>query len=73
MNDLADTISFHRKKATLSRVQLSQMSGVGKTTIYDLEHGKQSVKWENIKKVCAALNISITFSSPLIQTLNNEN
>jgi HTH-type transcriptional regulator/antitoxin HipB len=37
--ELAEVIRMHRKAARLSRVQLAELAGVGKTVIYDIEKG----------------------------------
>ena len=66
-NDLQNIIYFHRKQAKLNRKDLADLAGAGKTAIYDLEHGKETVKWSTIKIVLEALNIKIIFSSPLME------
>jgi len=38
---------------------------VGKTVIYDIEHGKDSVRFATVRKVLDALNIRVRFISPL--------
>lgn len=60
-------VLFHRKEAKLSRNELAELAGVGKTVIYDLEKGKESVKWSTILQILKALNIQIQFVSPLIE------
>ena len=73
--ELADVIRMHRKAAKLSRVQLAEMSGVGKTVIYDIEKGKETVQLNTLRKVLKALNIKIVLTSPLMdnmQTTGNE-
>ena len=70
INRLHDIIYFHRKQARLSRMELADMAGVGKTVIYDLEKGKETVKWSTVQAVLKALNVKIRFESPLMQ--NNE-
>ena len=73
--ELADVIRMHRKAARLSRVQLAEMSGVGKTVIYDIENGKETVQLDTLRKVLKVLNIKIVLSSPLMdnmQTTGNE-
>ena len=72
-NRLADIIKYHRKQSGLNRAQLSLLSGVGKTVIYDIEHGKSTVRFENIIKILNVLNISIDFQSPLIKSMNQPN
>lgn len=73
--ELADVIRMHRKAARLSRVQLADMSGVGKTVIYDIEKGKETVRLDTLRKVLKVLNIKIVLTSPLMdmmRTTGNE-
>ncbi|HXK50607.1 MAG TPA: helix-turn-helix domain-containing protein [Clostridiales bacterium] len=65
--ELHKIILFHRKKAGLSRNELAELAGVGKTVIFDLEKGKTSVKLSTIEKVLEALNIEIKLQSPLME------
>jgi DNA-binding XRE family transcriptional regulator len=37
--EISDIVLFHRKKSGLSRNQLADLAGVGKTVIYDIEKG----------------------------------
>jgi HTH-type transcriptional regulator / antitoxin HipB len=69
--DIADIIKKHRKAARLSRIQLADMAGVGKTVIYDIENGKESVQLDTLKKILKVLNIKIVFTSPLMENINN--
>ena len=66
-NELSKIILFHRKQAKLSRNELAELAGVGKTVIYDLEKGKMTVKWNTILTILLALNIEIKFQSPLME------
>lgn len=66
INNLPNIIYFHRKKAGLSRIQLAQLARVGKTVIYDLEKGKQSIRWDIIQAILQTLNITIELQSPLM-------
>ena len=63
---LHNIVLFHRKQAKLSRKELAELAGVGKTVIYDIEKGKKTVRWSTIIMVLDALNISIQFKSPLM-------
>ena len=65
--ELHHIIHYHRKQAGLSRQELAELAGVGKTVIYDLEKGKQTVKWSTILTILQALNIDISFQSPLME------
>jgi DNA-binding XRE family transcriptional regulator len=65
---LAEVVSFHRNQAALSRNDLAVLAGVGKTAIYDIEHGKQTLRWSTIIAILTVLNIDIEFNSPLMET-----
>jgi len=71
--DLSKIIRFHRKKSGLTQKELADMANIGKTVIFDLEKGKTSVQFDIIEKVLNALNIKITFDSPIMQLMKNEN
>jgi HTH-type transcriptional regulator/antitoxin HipB len=64
--ELAYIIKMHRKSAKLSRVQLAEMAGVGKTVIYDIEKGKETVQLDTLRKILKVLNIKMQFASPLM-------
>lgn len=64
--ELADILKMHRKAAKLSRVKLAEMAGVGKTVIYDIEKGKETVQLNTLFKILKVLNIKLQFISPLI-------
>lgn len=66
-SELSEIIFFHRKKAKLNRKDLADLAGVGKTVIYDIEHGKETIKWSTIRAILQALNIEIKFRSPLME------
>lgn len=68
MDSIGKMILFHRQKSGLSRIKLAEISGVSKTVIYDIEHGKSSVQFNSINKVLQTLNIKIKFESPLMKT-----
>ena len=69
--ELAQIIKTHRKAAKLSRVQLAELAGVGKTVIFDIEMGKESVQLDTLRKVLKVLNIKIILKSPLMDNLQN--
>ena len=69
---ISDIVLFHRKKSGLSRNQLADLAGVGKTIIYDIEKGKETIRFSTLQKVLKALNIKITFTSPLMEMLNEK-
>ncbi len=67
--DIAEIIRMHRKAAKLSRAELAEMAGVGKTVIYDIENGKETIQLDTLQKIFKVLNIKIQLVSPLIESL----
>jgi len=67
--ELADAIKMHRKVAKLSRIRLAEMAGVGKTVIYDIENGKETIQLNTLRKILRVLNIKIELRSPLMNNL----
>ncbi|MRR24492.1 transcriptional regulator [bacterium] len=66
---LAEVLKLHRKAAGLSRIQLAELAGVGKTVIYDLENGKETVQLDTLRKIFKVLNITMVLTSPLMYNL----
>ncbi|MBR9986403.1 MAG: helix-turn-helix transcriptional regulator [Desulfosarcina sp.] len=69
IEQIGPIVQFHRKKAGLSRVELAMVAGIGKTAIYDIEHGKLTVQFNTLFKVLAALNIKLAVDSPIMDLL----
>jgi HTH-type transcriptional regulator/antitoxin HipB len=69
--ELADVIKMHRKAAKLSRAQLAEVAGVGKTVIYDIEKGKETIQLNTLRKILKVLNIKFEITSPLMYNLQN--
>ena len=69
---MSEIVLFHRKKSGLTRNQLADLAGVGKTVIYDIEKGKETIRFLTLQKVFKVLNIKITFTSPLMEVLNEK-
>ena len=42
------------------------VAGIGKTAVYDIEHGKPTVQFNTLFKVLAALNIKLALDSPIM-------
>jgi len=70
--NIGEIVLFHRKQSGLTRGQLSVLAGVGKTVIYDIEKGKETIRFSTLKKVLKALNIRISYTSPLVETLHEK-
>lgn len=59
---------MHRKAASLTQLQLAELTGVGKTVVFDIEKGKETVKLNTLRKILKVLNIEIQLTSPLIKS-----
>lgn len=70
---LASVIRKHRKAANLSQMHLAEMAGVGKTVVFDIEKGKETVKLDTLRKILKILNIKVQLISPLRNKQFNEN
>ncbi len=67
--ELGSYIRSHRKHSGLTQAKLAEMIGVGKTVIYDLEKGKETVQLSTLIKILDGLNIKVRLESPLDKTL----
>ena len=65
---LATVIKKHRKAGGLSQLQLAEMAGVGKTVIFDIEKGKETIRLDTLRKILNVLNIKVQ----LISTFMNK-
>ncbi len=70
--EIGKAIKYHRKISGLSRVECGRLAGIGKTAIYDVEHGKDTVQFKTLFKLLAVLNIRIELESPLMKKYHHE-
>lgn len=70
--DLKSVVRHHRRLSGLSQSELAKLAGVGKTVVFDIEHGKESVRFDTLKKVLTALNISCVLESPILARTKRE-
>lgn len=64
---LAKTVRECRKQSGLSQEALAKLAGVGKTVIFDIEKGKETVQLDTVLKVLRVLNIKIKFETPFLR------
>ena len=62
---LGADVRDHRKTAGLTQLELADLAGVGKSAVFDIEKGKPTVRLETLFRVLAALNIELSWRSPL--------
>ncbi len=66
---IGDVVRYHRKKSGLTQKELAVLAGVGKTTVFDIEKGKPSVRVDMLFKVLGSLNINLELHSPIMANL----
>ena len=71
-HDVASLVHYYRKQSGLSQLKLARLAGVGKTVIYDIEKGKESVRLNTLLKVLDVLNIQMKFETPFPQTTDDQ-
>lgn len=71
-NEIAKMIHYFRKQSGLSQQALAQLAGVGKTVIFDIEKGKDSIRLSTLLKVLSVLNIQMTFKTPFSEKTETE-
>ncbi|HEU5282028.1 MAG TPA: helix-turn-helix transcriptional regulator [Gammaproteobacteria bacterium] len=64
-DEIANIVKSNRQQSGLSQVGLADLAGVGKTVIYDIEKGKETVQVNTLMRVLDALNIRVKLISPL--------
>jgi y4mF family transcriptional regulator len=67
MMNIGTIIREHRKKSGLTQSELAKMAGVGKTAVFDVERGKQTVQLNTLLKIIRVLNIKIVLTSSLMK------
>ena len=70
-NEIAKTVHYCRKQSGLSQHALAKLAGVGKTVIFDIEKGKETVQLNTLLKVLDVLNIQMKFNTPFPQTMDD--
>jgi HTH-type transcriptional regulator / antitoxin HipB len=68
ISEIAHVVKHHRKVANLSQAELGRLAGVGKTAVFDLEHEKETIRFDVVRKILEALNITVKLGSPLFST-----
>ena len=63
-NPIGKMIRYYRKQSGLSQKELAKIAGIGKTALFDLEKGKETIQLNTLFKVLEVLNIQMTFNTP---------
>lgn len=65
-SEFGAAIKLHRKRAGLSQSELAKMANVGKTLIFELEHGHTAVRFDALCSVLAILNLKLDLSGEFL-------
>ena len=71
-SELSSLITYHRKQASLSQVELALHAGVSRNIVQDLEAGKERASWKNLQAVLGVLNIQLEPTGPLVEMWRNQ-
>lgn len=64
MTEIGKLIKYHRKRCKLSQLELANLAGVGKTVVFDIEKGKETIQLKSLLNVLKVLNIQLKLESP---------
>ena len=63
LNQLFDAKT--NQKVHQTQLELANLAGVGKTTVFDIEKNKETVRWNTLLAILKVLNIEVQFKSPI--------
>ena len=72
MTELGETVRLSRKAAGLTQIELAELAGVGKSSVFDIEKGKTRVQLDTLLNVLRILEINLKIESPLRRRGKNE-
>lgn len=70
-DEIAKTVLYCRKLSGLSQQGLARLAGIGKTAVFDIEKGKETVRLNTLLKIFDVLNIQTKLEPPV--SLPSEN
>jgi len=71
-DNIATIVRYFRKQSGLTQQQLARLAGVGKTVVFDIEQGKETVQLNTLLKVLDVLNIQLKFETPFAQPVEDK-
>ena len=61
-----EIVRYHRRRSGLTQKELSDLAGVGMSSVFEIERGKITVRLQTLIKVLDVLNISLELESQLM-------
>ncbi len=71
VSEIGEIVKYHRKQSKLSRQELANLAGVGKTVVYDIEKGKETIQLKSLLKILEVLNIQLKLNTPFNEKLED--
>lgn len=71
-NEIAKMIKYYRKQSGLSQRDFAKIAGIGKTALFDLEKGKETIQLDTLFKVLEVLNIKMRFDTPFPEEIESQ-
>ena len=65
MKTLGSLVRACRKKGGITQAELARLAGVGKTSVFDIESGKTTIRLDTLLRVLGVLSIRVDLRSPL--------
>ena len=65
-NVIGDVVRFHRRRGGLTQHELADLAQIGKTSVFDIEKGKPTVRLATLMAVLGVLNIDMALDGPLM-------
>jgi DNA-binding XRE family transcriptional regulator len=65
-SDIGSLITFHRKKAGLTQIELAQLAEVSRFVVQDIEAGTGRTTWKHLESVLKSLNLELEPKGPLV-------
>lgn len=65
--EISKAVRYFRKHNHLTQNQLAELAGVGKTVVFDIEKGKETIQFNSLMRVLEILNIKLKFETPFPQ------
>ena len=66
MSHIGNQVRYHRRRAGITQLELADLAGIGKTTLFDIEHGKSTVQVSSLLSVLKVLNMTIEMIGPFV-------
>ncbi len=68
---IGEAVRHHRRRSGLSQRALAELAGIGKTSVFDIEKGKPTVRLATLMAVLRVLNIDLIIDSTLIHEVTS--